>query len=347
MQTHGDAAALRDVLAGSDLAFMSASRVSVRVPSLVRTVAVASALALEACGGGDHPAAPTAVNPPTAPAASPNTFDIQVRFVGNGATPRLRDAFTRAAARWSQVIVGDMGNTPINAPAGECQRWIPALNQTVNDLVVYVRATNIDGPDKTVAQASPCYVNSETKLPILGFFELDSADVDALVNREVLDDVVLHEMGHVLGIGTMWNYQRSLLSGTGTDDPYFTGSGSRAAFLAIGGSRYGGVPVPVENIGSQGTRDSHWRASLFGNELMQGFAQPGGMPLSSVTIASLGDLGYTVSLAAADRFSLSAALRSASGAITTAAHTSLGNDIVKAPMYEVDRNGARRRITPY
>lgn len=309
--------------------------------------------ALGACGvlwlaacGGDHPTAPSAaVTPPSAPSATPSAYDIQVRFVGDGATPRLREAFTKAATRWSQVIVADVGSTLMNSKAGECQSWMPAVNETVNDLVVFVRATKIDGPNKVVAQASPCYVNSETKLPIVGFFELDSEDVDVLVNRDVLDDVVLHELGHVLGIGTLWNYKRALLVGSGTDDPYFTGSSARAAFLAVGGTRYSGAPVPVENSGSTGTRDAHWRASVFGSELMQGFAQPGGMPLSTVTIGSLSDLGYTVSLAAADRFSLFAALRT--GVETAADTTSLHHDVVKAPLYEVDRNGTRRRITPW
>ncbi len=286
------------------------------------------------------------MNPPTVPAAAPSTYDIQVRFIGDGATPRLREAFTRAAARWSQVIVGDVGSTVLNAGAGECQSWMPAVNETVNDLVVYVRATKIDGPNKVVAQASPCYVNSETKLPIVGFFELDSEDVDVLMNRNVLDDVVLHEMGHVLGLGTLWNYKRSLLVGAGTDDPYFTGSGARAAFVAAGGGLYGGNAVPVENSGSQGTRDAHWRASVFGNELMQGFAQAGGMPLSGVTVGSLADLGYTVSLNAADRFSMNAALRAESATPSATERVSLGDDIVRVPMYEVDRRGTRRRIEP-
>lgn len=306
-----------------------------------------SLLFLAACGRGDHPTAPSsAVNPPSSPTTTSFAYDIQVRFIGDGATPRLRDAFTRAAARWSQVIIGDIGSTVLNARAGECQAWMPAVNETVNDLVIFVRTARIDGPDKVVAQASPCYVNSDTRLPIVGFFELDGDDVDALVARNVLDDVVLHEMGHVLGLGTLWNHRRSLLVGAGTDDPFFAGSGARAAFVAAGGGLYGGTPVPVENSGNQGTRDAHWRASIFGNELMQGFAQAGGMPLSRITVASLADLGYTVSLDAADRFTMAPALRAEGAPSSPEARTSLGHDIVRVPMYEVDRSGTRRRIAP-
>ena len=307
---------------------MPASRVS----SLTVALGACSVLFLAGCGGGDHPTAPSAaVNPPSVPAATPSIYDIQVRFVGNGATPRLREAFTRAAARWSQVIVGDIGSMVLNARAGECQSWLPAVNETVNDLVVYVRVAPIDGPERVVAQASPCYVNSATKLPILGFFELDSDDVELLVNRNVLDDVVLHEMGHVLGIGTLWNYKRSLLVGAGTDDPYFTGSGARTAFFSAGGSAYGGNPVPVENGGGLGTRDAHWRTSVFGNELMQGVAQPGGLPLSSVKVAAPAALGYTVSPRPAERFPTHTRPRPESAPAAGRARTAVQHSTLRTP----------------
>lgn len=322
---------------------MSSSRAFLRTAVL----GACSALLLGACTGGDQATGPSwGVNPPTAPIANRNAYDIQLRFVGDGITPRLREAFTRAVTRWSQVIVGDAGSTALSAKAGECQPWMPAVNETVNDLVVFVRSTRIDGPNGIVAQASPCYVNAESKLPIVGYLEVDSEDLDALVNRTVLDDVVLHEMGHVLGLGTLWNYKRSLLVGAGSDDPYFTGSGARSAFLAAGGNLYSGNPVPVENTGNQGTRDAHWRGSLFGTELMQGVVQAGGMPLSSITIGSLADLGYTVSLAAADPFSMRPTLRADAGIQPDDARTSLENDVAHAPLFEVDRLGVPRRIAP-
>ena len=66
-----------------------------------------------------------------------------------------------------------------------------------------------------------------------------------------------------------------------------------------------------------GAEDSHWRESVFGDELMTGGER--GVrgtfePLSSVTVASLADLGYAVNYAAADAFRLprpAAALRDA------------------------------------
>jgi hypothetical protein len=61
----------------------------------------------------------------------------------------------------------------------------------------------------------------------------------------------------------------------------------------------------VENGGGPGTRDAHWRESVFFDELMTGYVGPGrDLPLSRVTIASLADLGYQINMAAADPFRL-------------------------------------------
>ena len=101
----------------------------------------------------------------------------------------------------------------------------------------------------------------------------------------------------VLGIGTNWQ-SLGLLAGAGTSNPTFVGVHATAAYNAAFGAHAGGVRV--ENTGGPGTRDGHWRESVFGNELMAGFVGPGlNLPLSRVTIASLADLGYQVNLAAA------------------------------------------------
>jgi hypothetical protein len=101
--------------------------------------------------------------------------------------------------------------------------------------------------------------------------------------------------------------------------------------------------VPVENTGGQGTRDAHWRESIFGRELMQGFAKAGGMPLSRITTGSLQDMGYLVNLNASDSYSLTAPLRfDALGTIGL----SLGNDIMDTPLIEVDQAGRQRLIRP-
>jgi len=62
--------------------------------------------------------------------------------------------------------------------------------------------------------------------------------------------------------------------------------------------------VPVENTGASGTTDGHWRETVFRNELMSGFIAAPGNPLSRLTAASLGDLGYQVDMGAAEAYVL-------------------------------------------
>ncbi|QJR36878.1 leishmanolysin-related zinc metalloendopeptidase [Gemmatimonas groenlandica] len=250
-----------------------------------------------------------------------SAFNVDVRFVGDASLP-VRTAFANAVAKWRQVIVGSIGTiTNVSIPAGPaanaCSDWSPAVTGTVQNTIIFARIDSIDGPGSPgvgniLGQASPCYVNANA-IPFLGFMEFDTYDVDLLVARGQFEKVVLHEIGHVLGIGTVWNFQRSLLNTSISNDPYYVGSAARAQFAAINTVTYSGNPVPVENTGGTGTVNSHWRTSIMQRELMQGFAVNQVQPLSRITVGSLQDLGYTVNLAAADAFSLTAALRSGFG----------------------------------
>ncbi len=271
-------------------------------------------------------------------------FDIDVRFVGEGGSTIVREAFSKAAERWRSIIIGDMHNTRMNVPAGSCTDWMPAMNEVVNDVVIFARIDTIDGPGNILGQAGPCYLNSGSRLSAVGIMEFDKDDMAMLIANGSFTEVILHEMGHVLGIGTLWNYDRNLLVGKGGADPYFQGTAGRAGFAAINTLVYSGNPVPVENSGGVGTRDSHWRETVLLRELMTGFLNRNVTnPLSRLTIGSLQDLGYTVNLNAADPYSLTAQLRYAFPYIESEV-TTLHNDIADLPLYEVTPGGARTLV---
>jgi hypothetical protein len=79
--------------------------------------------------------------------------------------------------------------------------------------------------------------------------------------------------------------------------------GGIAGCKSLGGLHTCATSVPVEgSAGGDGTVNSHWRESVFGNELMTGFINAGKNPLSIMTIRSLEDLGYVVDTTAADPF---------------------------------------------
>ena len=104
-------------------------------------------------------------------------------------------------------------------------------------------------------------------------------------------------MGHILGIGTMWGYDH-LLSGS-----QYVGSHALLAYQLLSGNP-SATSVPLETGGGPGTAGAHWSEAAFGNELMTGFISGIPDPLSSVTIGSLQDMGYTVNYSAADPYAL-------------------------------------------
>ena len=124
-------------------------------------------------------------------------------------------------------------------------------------------------------------------------------------------DTVVHELAHVLGFDdTKWEDQELLFNKSKNApgaDTYFYGLLARKAFNKVGGLRYrGGRKVPVENSRDvpSSSRDSHWRGSAFGNELMTAYSSGGNTPLSLVTIQAMADIGYVVDTTQADTYEL-------------------------------------------
>ena len=103
--------------------------------------------------------------------------------------------------------------------------------------------------------------------------------------------------------------------------------------------------MPVENEeGGPGSRDSHWRLTVFTNELMTSIpATAGANPLSRVTVASLGDLGYVVDEGGADAFQLN--LLAAPRAVgVKVGMLPLGDDVLRGTIYLLDEEGRVRGV---
>jgi Leishmanolysin len=222
-------------------------------------------------------------------------YDIDLQIVGSPSA-ELQAALEFAVSRWEKVVTGDLEDISGTIEANSCGSN-PAFSGAIDDVLMFAGVADVDGPNGILAQAGPCFIRTSSGLTIAGTLIFDSADVDGFSGQ--LDAIAVHEMGHILGVGTLWE-TFGLLRGAGTDNPRFSGSQARLEYRALGGRGR----VPVENIGGQGTRDGHWRESVFDNELMTGFLNDGFNPLSRLTIASLGDLGYSVDLGAADDYAL-------------------------------------------
>jgi methionine-rich copper-binding protein CopC/Ca2+-binding RTX toxin-like protein len=218
------------------------------------------------------------------PTPTPGGFSITVNYSGNATYQPFFDA---AAQRWAQVITGDLPD--VNSSRG-----------LIDDLLIDASVTSIDGAGRILGQAAVTAVRSGG-LPYLGFMRFDSSDIGQMVSNGTFGSVVLHEMGHVLGLyGYFWQ-QRGLVSSA--NPSFYTGANAVAAYDSL----VSGTPtsVPLETLGGAGTAGSHWLESLFDKELMTGYVESAPpMPLSIITVGALADLGYQVNYAAADAFAL-------------------------------------------
>jgi hypothetical protein len=231
-------------------------------------------------------------------------YNIVVRFFGDPISTENQAFFENAAARLEAIITGDVvdattNNTDLSSQQACGQPGLPTVTETVDDIVIYAAITAIDGSGSVLGQASPCLGRSTPTMVAYGYMKFDVADFGSIANKQ---EVILHEMLHVLGSGTIWEIDRALITGKGGADPRFVGPLARDACIALGGPVTCATSVPLENTGNTGTRDFHWRDATFGTELMTGFYNTGANQLSSMTIASMADLGFVVNMAADDPY---------------------------------------------
>ncbi|HEY7634881.1 MAG TPA: leishmanolysin-related zinc metalloendopeptidase [Gemmatimonadales bacterium] len=289
---------------------------------------------------------------PHAASSSSPQFTITVRFVDpTPPSPAVRAAFDLATAKWQSVIVDSVGSVPITLAAGACDSAQPALNETVKDLLVLVHVRQIRDtvPGQAIlGESGPCLIRNPGNIPIMGVMSLNDSTLTILAGNGLLDDVIKHEMAHLLGFGTVWDLD-GLLRDTTTTDPWFSGSDAQAAFRSALPT-FNDKIVPVEGGGGAGTTLSHWRESVMTNELMTGFLNPGGNPLSAVTIESMADLGYAVDSSAADPWPTPASMAGAAAASAPSALSVTGSPphtILRRPRFSVTGSGQMTRLSQH
>ena len=218
-----------------------------------------------------HPLAGGDVCAPVDPRAG--LFDIVVEFVGAW-NEAAQSAFLLAAERIEAVVLGDLPDAAVPSAEGGLE--------VVDDLLIRAELPAVDGVGGVLGSAAPTFVRVDSLLPVAARMSFDAADAAALEAEGVWGDVVLHEMLHCLGFGTLWAAKGLVAPGGG-----YVGPAAMAEYAAMGGAG----PVPLEAGGGVGTAGLHWSEAVFGAELMTGWIGDAG-PLSPLTLASLSDLGY-------------------------------------------------------
>lgn len=197
---------------------------------------------------------------------------INIEIVnGGGLSSSQSTLFDTAVNFWESFLIGTQEDIDVN-------------------LRIYAQGTPIDGVGNVLGRAGPVppsgvYVN-------FGIMQFDTADMDAYEKSGKLFDIIVHEMAHVIGFGTIWTLFNGL---------YENGSGEYYGKYALDAYREefdsSATFVPVDIVSGPGTRDGHWAEDWAGprSDLLTGFLE-GATTISNTTLASFADLGYVVQL---------------------------------------------------
>lgn len=198
-------------------------------------------------------------------------FDISVVFSG-GLTSSQQSVFTQAEEFWETLITG----------------YQPGI--TLSGITIQATGVGIDGPGQILGQAGPTsgVFRQGFALATNGIMQFDSADLGVMETAGILDEVIIHEMAHVMGFGTLWELNGLYTPGSGQ----YTGANA----LEIYKVEFDPLAqfIPVELDGGPGTADGHWDEGWGGtaNELLTGFLNVPAF-VSATTVASFQDLGFT------------------------------------------------------
>jgi trimeric autotransporter adhesin len=219
-------------------------------------------------------------------------YNIQLQLVGIPTADQ--SYFSQAKSRWESVITGDLVDTTnlgLIDMGGGC-----AYPSKIDDLYICASYKAIDGDKNIVGLAGPHYNRASDMTPFVGSMEFDLADIQFLTNQGSFVDTVLHEMGHVLGVGTNWDDKG--VAGAKTAACPYKGVNANREHKAISGC----TTVPTEQEAAKGAC-KHWDEECLVDELMTGILVAGSKPLlSRITIGLLADLGYQVDYSKADTY---------------------------------------------
>ncbi len=219
-------------------------------------------------------------------------YNIEIQFVGEW-SDALKAVFIASADFLASLIAEDIPEA------------VDRNGNLYDDLVITADLDAIDGVGGILGQAGPTGVRTDSGLTAVGQMIFDEADAQSYYDAGLFDDIVLHEMMHVMGFGTLWD--RNGLVSTEIDD-----GGTKKPTDDILTSEYTGAAanlafpedtfILVETDGGAGTAGGHWDEETYFDELMTGYigyldstgTYDDTNYLSDWSVASLADLGYVL-----------------------------------------------------
>ena len=243
-----------------------------------------------------------------------DNFNVEIQFYGTWDTAFM-DAFAASAEFLSSIMTQGLWNDP------ESFNTFDPFGTNlfeVDDVLIEARMSDIDGVGGVLGGANVFSVRDATApadayTTVVGYMEFDNADAAALIENATWDDVVLHEMVHALGFGTLWdNYFQDLITQTTTqvagqntrsprDDEYESTAVYNGEFAnAVFNEEMGSIDqrIEVETDGGSGTALAHWDEQAYGDEAMTGYLDTAnGAYMADWSLAALADIGYHVDIA--------------------------------------------------
>ena len=219
-----------------------------------------------------------------------------------------------AKQRWERIIMEDRwGPWPKSFLEHPLVEVATAVPNGVDDLYVAVVVGNIDGSGSRYAEAGQTLMQTGGRI-IAGSIKIDTNDIPTILDKNIFDwvrptrsfrqyfreftnlfaellrlkQLMLHELGHVLGIGTMWD--------AFVDGSSYIGTNGLKAWRDMGCT--GDLPLNTRDTG-------HWNENCLAKELMTPTLKWNqDQHLSAITLGALEDQGWVVNHAEKDYFGL-------------------------------------------
>lgn len=174
---------------------------------------------------------------------------IDVNYV-TPVSPAVEAVFDNAASTWETLLQGYQDGLVVARTGGSSF----LVGQTVDTVFIDANISPIDGPGGVLGSAGPNEVALDAAGFILatdGVMTFDDADVANQITAGTFNALILHEMAHVLGFGTLWTNNNVYVTNSGE----YLGVNATAAWQ----TEYGQIGTPdVELAGGPGTANGHW-----------------------------------------------------------------------------------------
>jgi hypothetical protein len=219
--------------------------------------------------------------------------------------------FEGAAQRWSYVVLGwpaHPGGSPVSLNNGAPLRYLQVsveIGKLPKDVVGFVDTAK----NKLLRLGSN--MGRAAGLPYQGTIRINGALLEnAATEPGRFKDCVVHELGHILGAGTVF-HEKGLVQKSGRSY-FFKGAAAMRAYAKLLGRKSGAEKVPLVREPGGSSPAYHWnekklRLEIMSERLDKETATTRAFEfnaISAVTVGALKDIGYEVDMQNAEPLEL-------------------------------------------